>query len=189
MVDHRKPKKTLASDLVMTSLIVALFAGGFLGGRALFMNKKQVASVPATVTQSISKDEHAAKSPILPVSNEPAASFGSVDSTLLTSLTKKKTVSTKKTFDSNRLSERITAITLHERDTNMVQDVEEPAIAGPNDNEPKTAKDQKTDAEPVKQIKPVNISNEAAKDETVEKKQGIFKKIFGKKKKNTSEEN
>src|SRR5688572_12772899 len=30
MVDHRKPKKSMASDLVMTSLIIGLFAGGFL---------------------------------------------------------------------------------------------------------------------------------------------------------------
>jgi hypothetical protein len=188
MVDHRKPKKTLASDLVMTSLIVGLFAGGFLGGRALFMNKKQVASVPAPVTRSVSKDDHAAKSSKPAIGNEPVASFVPVDSTLLTSLTKKKTVSTKKTFDSNRVSERITAITLRERDTNTVQDVEEPANAGPADNG-KQVKDQKTDPEPVKQIKPVNVSNEIAKDETVEKKPGIFKKIFGKKKKNGPEEN
>ena len=187
MVDHRKPRKSTVSDLVMTFLIIGLFAGGFLGGRSLFMNKKQQSSVSPATIRNVSKDEHAAKS-VMPLNIQPTAATTTVDSNLLTSLTKPKSVSAKKPFDSNRLSQRITAIALHERTVRPSELKDDTSSAGVENSQPNETKE--ASQELVKEIKPVKISDDASvKDDAAEKNRGLFKKIFGKKKKNAAEEN
>lgn len=179
IVDHRKRKSSMPTDILMTLLIIGLFAGGLYGGRSLFLDKEQA---PSSVVRSVTKDEHAAKT-TRPLNSQPLAIVTPVDSTLLEDLNKPKLTS-RKSFDSNRQSKRITRINTLSTQT-VATDEQSDSQAVVN-NEPDT---KKNEGELIKEVKPVSISSDdIAKDDTQEKK-GLFKKIFGKKKKNEREEN
>ena len=59
MVDHRKEKKYILNEVLMTGLIVALFAGGIYTSQTFLAGKKTVAK-PAN-TKLVTTEEHAAK--------------------------------------------------------------------------------------------------------------------------------
>jgi hypothetical protein len=80
------------------------------------------------------------------------------------------------------LSKRLTSIS-----TSSVENIgaaEQPTVQ-PGDGK---EKQKEKEADLVKEVKPVSISgDEIAKDDTQEKKQNLFRKIFGKKKKDKDE--
>jgi hypothetical protein len=176
IVDHRKQKSTMFSDVLMTLLIVGLFAGGLYGGRSLYLPKKHE---QASVLQSVSKeDEHAAKT-IIPDTKENIA-LPPVDTMTIAAAAKPKRI--KKAVDTSLASKRITTITT--RSAEDVPTTEQTAAQAGDQKENEKQKEGNL----VKEVKPVSISSdEIAKDDTQEKKQNIFRKIFGKKKKDKDE--
>lgn len=61
LIDHRKDKNNILSELLMTVLIIALFSGGVLWGRNLFIGQKQnIAPAVAKTNTLVSTDAHAA---------------------------------------------------------------------------------------------------------------------------------
>ena len=183
IVDHRKPKSTMVSDVLMTGFIIALFAGGIYGGRTLLLPKKQI-GLPSTVIKNVSKDEHAAKTAI-PVRNEAiAGATAAIDSTLFLAAKKSPALRGKKPFDSNRLTRRIATISLHDADTNTNSENTEAETASFTETETKQKE------ELIKEIRPVTIGSEAiTKKDSAEKKHNLFRKIFSKKKTSGGEEN
>ena len=174
IVDHRKKRSSMPADILMTLMIIGLFAGGLYGGRSLFLNKKQE---PSTVVQSVTKDEHAAKA-TPPVKQQPVAIVANIDSTSLAAINAQKPVS-RKPVNPVRQSNRITSINTSTETAASNEKPDEPTSVN---NETDT---KKTEADLIREIKPVSISNEEiAKDDNQEKKPNLFKKIFGKKKKN-----
>jgi hypothetical protein len=57
-VDHRKEKRNIVSELVMTCFIIVLFAGGLYKGNSLFREKKGLEN--SVVTKIVSGDTHTA---------------------------------------------------------------------------------------------------------------------------------
>jgi hypothetical protein len=79
LVDHRKDKRSVVGELMMTALIIVLFAGGIYGSKTLFQSRKSTAATQAI--KVVSNDEHAAVRPVHQEENiQPAAI---IDSTSL----------------------------------------------------------------------------------------------------------
>jgi len=181
IVDHRRKRSSMPTDILMTLVIIGLFAGGLYGGRALFLNKKQ--QPPSSVIQSVTRDEHAAKAAPA-VNHQPFANIATVDSAALLAFNKQKTAA-QKPNDRTRQSKRMTTIITRSTQTATTGEQTDAQLTVSNEPDAK-----KSESEPVREVKPVSISNdEIAKDDTQEKKQNLFKKLFGKKKKTEREEN
>lgn len=188
LVDHRKQKSTMINDLLMTGVIVTLFAGGLYGGQALFSPKSHQPVSPATV---VSNDQHAAK-----VFNEPAFQETSILTPVVDSTTSSDTLSSAllprtKTFvrkaDSSRIAVR--------PDTSLIIPSElNSALTNQVEAEQKDGEEIKIKKQPEEIIKkteepkavinkePVKKEKDTIKKEEPEKK-GFLKKLFGKKKK------
>ena len=86
---------------------------------------------------------------------------------------------TKTAVDTNN-SKPITNISSRGNENSNIGEQANSQATATHDAETKTE-----DPDLIKEVKPVSITNdEIAKDDSQEKKQGLFKKIFGKKKKN-----
>ncbi len=192
LVDHRKQKSTMLNDLLMTVVIVALFAGGLYGGQALFSPKSHL---PVSSAASVSTDQHAAK-----VYNEPPLQETSlltpvVDSLSSSDTTDLRLVSKTKTY----LPKADTAKSIIKPDT-AIENVSE--IKTELDNnvaaEQKEAEEIKIKKQPEEIIRkteepkavitkePVKKEKDTIKKEEPEKK-GFLRKLFGKKKKDNED--
>ena len=59
LIDHRKERYSVAGEILMTVLIIGIFAGGIYGGRTLFFDQSDVNPRPE-VTRINSSDQHQA---------------------------------------------------------------------------------------------------------------------------------
>jgi len=70
-IDHRKEKHNILSELAMTVVVIALFAGGVYKGRSLFAEKQDKSGL--VVTKMVSGDSHTANKVLaIPVETSPA---------------------------------------------------------------------------------------------------------------------
>ncbi|MGZ8538935.1 MAG: hypothetical protein ACXWV9_11760 [Flavisolibacter sp.] len=184
-VDHREQKKLPVLEIVSGVFVTAFVVACFFGGRSLIVNQQ---SAPPTIVaaKEVSTTEYQAKT-LLPATtaitlvtnNEVIETVDSkiVDSAAITKKTKPKTLrpnssiqSKIKSGSAEKLIEPIAAITKKEENSVSIPEVI------PSEEETKKAETEKKDL--AQQT--VSINSEAQAEE---KKKGLFKKIFGKKKK------
>ena len=193
LVDHRKQKSTMLNDVMMTGLIVALFAGGLYVGR-MFINTSTVQAKQAGVSRTTS-DDHAAKAISEPAFGE--TSILATDSLRYNDSTSNQAFQVQQPLGLNQtatVAKREAAAQPSEDTTNTTVAAvipEEPPVVQPLVVQPKPKKDtelvvKKTD--PAKERSQKEQEKETVEEEQPEKKKGFFKKLFGKKKKDNADD-
>ncbi|MFL5742473.1 MAG: hypothetical protein ACJ75B_19775 [Flavisolibacter sp.] len=167
-IDHRKEKNNVVSELLMTVLIIALFAGGLYGGRTFFMEKKSATSPVANKLESTDRHEAVQANRIQSAATEPLASQDSVrtdsvmkDSALLLSLEKPRTVLNKKSPKEGFVK--------HDSMPPLVNPSEKTDDAGPNLNQLQSSAD----------IQPQSTADDNSKKDSTSTGPAVKKKTFG----------
>ena len=185
LVDHRKQKSTVMSDLLMTGFIVVLFAGGLYGSRTLF-SPKTGTNAPAVSVSSVSGDEHAAKAISEPAINESQSFLFTTDTVVNPG------------FDSTQFlvnkpngfpSRRIETGSFQSSEDSSTEIAATPVIPEPVIDTQEVVKEKEMK---VKEPEPVIRKTEVpkntksigeVKNEEEPEKKGFLRKLFGKKKK------
>jgi len=180
-VDHRKRKSTAVNDVLMTALIVALFAGSLYGSRTL-LQPQSSKTTPATGNTTVTTDQHAAKSQVPVQEQLPLV----VDSTSEEMIAPPPDVTP---------SHHETAAHVNRTKDSLSQPVKSIAISNPAPDT--TTKSEVVKADQTEKKEEVTAKNnsqlqekqkqqedgEKLNEPKEEKKKGFFKKLFSKKKK------
>jgi len=179
LVDHRRRRSTIVGDVLMTGVIVTLFAGGLYGGRALFLPKNStVANVEkASMGQN---DEHAAKAlteipetaTVIPLATTDSSFF--VDSAAVQKTVHRSPAAARSQNDSIVADAPATAAPVTAIDV-PASNTEAPADTVQRKEEVKKVEIKKPEPRPVKK--------DTVVEEESEKKKGFLRKLFGKKNK------
>jgi len=171
LIDHRKERYSVAGEVMMTVLIIGLFAGGLYGGRTLFFDQSDVNPHPP-VTRINSTDQHQAVRMVEPpaVSSPVAADSVSAekDTLILSALPKAKPPVVKTTADKLSGKDSLAGVTTEAGD---VESIVPPTAEKKVTEDTVMKKDVKTDEKPV------------AQEEDKDHKKGFLKNLFKKKKK------
>jgi len=179
LVDHRRRRSTIVGDVLMTGVIVTLFAGGLYGGRALFLPKNSTVSnlEKASIGQS---DEHAAKAlteipettTVIPIATTDSSRF--VDSAAFQKMARKTFVAAHTQNDSAAADAAGNATPVTAID-----------VPAPNTEAPADTAQKKEEAKKVelKKPEPRPVKEDTVVEEETEKKKGFLRKLFGRKNK------
>lgn len=193
LVDHRKQKSTAGTDMLMTALIVAIFAGGLVGGRALFSPKSTVATSPTIRSASNRQvteqndDEHAAKASYLePMQNAYPSIFtdsNSMSPDTTATVIAFKPAHVRRTTQQDSLGSAVVGSSASVSTTAPIETMNNAASTLPDAGS--IEKDTQVPVAKKEIAKPV--AEPAKNDDDAEKKKGFLRKLFGKKKKESDE--
>lgn len=179
-VDHRKDRRSILGEVLMTAVIIGIFAGGLYGGRTLFFNQSGVAS--PVVTKMNTTDQHHANKREIPVNefdqiNNVETTEPSIDSNILAALPQPKNNTARSTTPSTQPATKIDSneVAIHQPTTEKQAEPVLPPVV--KTTEADSTKNEKSKTEP-----------EAGVTEETEKKKSLgqaIKGLFKKKKKQT----
>lgn len=179
-IDHREEKKMPVVEIVSGVLVTALVAVCIIGGRSLFANESST-PVPRVAAKVVSTDEHAAK--VQPVTSlmmvDNNQQIAAVDTVAKARKSRTKISNTDASLTDANINSVATAPAQPlTAETNKEAEIIQPAPVVKLPVDDATKKSEVTEKKEVDKQSP----KEEKEVKPEEKKKGLFKKIFGKKK-------